>query len=630
MAVMYISQKTLIALLPFLLPATTWAANDWKVPCTSGVCSWDTGNGVDTAWSTIHISGTNTAISDVTNAAGWQILDCDAKSANPQDIRLVCTDPKAGCDSLFKGGAEDTIVRLPNSCGAGPFARVTKAWVHEDQSVPSSVAKKMKRAVADPKHPVRGLALTYDFDGISDKNGPVSFWVSSTTNPLQRGHLDTLQRRDHISVRHGNPRLQARGIFDGFTDKLKQAGDAIKNAGQKVVDGVTGATDKAKEAADKAAAAAKEAADKAAQAAKDAAAKAGDAAKKVADGAKDALGDANDFDKNFNTDLPPIKFEKLGIPVVDLALDCPIGPVGVATGLKITADANVDAKVSVGMLAKGTIVPPKLDDIAVTGSVTSGASMKFLINANAQGNFQTPLIPIFTAGIPGLDIPGIVQLGPTITINTKVDADINALADMDLTATVNIDKLSLSFPPEKGPSSATVNPGKSLLQVAKLGGDAGINGNVKSNAVVHLIPRLEVGVNAFAGKAKAVVFLAADGAATMDLDTLGTAQSDGTKSIGGCMNLGLGVDISAGAEGSVLSLIKGGKNFDLFNKKADVFTKCFGDQVGKEDSFRQTKTVSKRGLLDNIKPFSPQLKCPGATPTVVEPAISQDVESPAS
>ena len=53
MAVMFISQKTLIALLPFLLPV--WGKNDWAVPCTSGVCSWDTGNGVDAAWSTIHI-----------------------------------------------------------------------------------------------------------------------------------------------------------------------------------------------------------------------------------------------------------------------------------------------------------------------------------------------------------------------------------------------------------------------------------------------------------------------------------------------------------------------------------------------------------------------------------------------
>ena len=96
----------------------------------------------------------------------------------------------------------------------------------------------MKRALSDPKHPVRGVALSFDFNGISEKNGPVSFWVASTTNPQQRGHLDSLARRDHISVRHGNPQLQARGIFDGFTDKLKQAGDAIKNAGQKVVDGV--------------------------------------------------------------------------------------------------------------------------------------------------------------------------------------------------------------------------------------------------------------------------------------------------------------------------------------------------------------------------------------------------------
>lgn len=59
-------------------------------------------------------SGSPTAISDLTSAAGWQILDCDANST-AQDIRAVCADHNASCDHLFQGGAVGTIVRLPEN-----------------------------------------------------------------------------------------------------------------------------------------------------------------------------------------------------------------------------------------------------------------------------------------------------------------------------------------------------------------------------------------------------------------------------------------------------------------------------------------------------------------------------------
>lgn len=40
-------------------------------------------------------------------------MDCDSSSQETQTVRLVCHNPDAGCERLFEGGAEDTIVRLP-------------------------------------------------------------------------------------------------------------------------------------------------------------------------------------------------------------------------------------------------------------------------------------------------------------------------------------------------------------------------------------------------------------------------------------------------------------------------------------------------------------------------------------
>ena len=54
-------------------------------------------------------------ISDITTAAGWEILDC-SPDAMKQDIHLVCQDTNTDCDNLYANmGAEGKLVRLPNS-----------------------------------------------------------------------------------------------------------------------------------------------------------------------------------------------------------------------------------------------------------------------------------------------------------------------------------------------------------------------------------------------------------------------------------------------------------------------------------------------------------------------------------
>ncbi|KAJ7841079.1 hypothetical protein B0H14DRAFT_2783654 [Mycena olivaceomarginata] len=119
------------------------AANDWSVPCITGECSYDipATNG-STASGTMTIWGSQNAITDITTAADWEIWDCDP-NALAQDIRLVCKSDAAdsNCSHLYQNtGAVNKLVRLPESCGGSAFARVSKAWVPEDQSIPSSIA----------------------------------------------------------------------------------------------------------------------------------------------------------------------------------------------------------------------------------------------------------------------------------------------------------------------------------------------------------------------------------------------------------------------------------------------------------------------------------------------------------
>ena len=111
-------------------------------------------------------------MSDITPAAGWHILDCDPKSLEPQTIRLVCEseDAKdAGCDALNEGGAENTVVRLPNSCAQGPFARLVRIWDSEDQNIPDEARRKFrKRTVAAPGT-VQNAIIDFDFAAVPPK-----------------------------------------------------------------------------------------------------------------------------------------------------------------------------------------------------------------------------------------------------------------------------------------------------------------------------------------------------------------------------------------------------------------------------------------------------------------------------
>ena len=68
---------------------------------------------------------------------------------------MSCTNATT-CAHLFTNGASDTIVRLPDSCGTGPFARLT---VITQQ--PSSTDDKSKNIVTEGT--IWNATLNYDF-----------------------------------------------------------------------------------------------------------------------------------------------------------------------------------------------------------------------------------------------------------------------------------------------------------------------------------------------------------------------------------------------------------------------------------------------------------------------------------
>ncbi|KAN0123083.1 hypothetical protein V8E52_003036 [Russula decolorans] len=211
------SIKPSAALLTLVLAAgqRALAVNDWSVPCTQGKCSWDV-PAESGASGSVNIWGPANAISDITPATGWQITKCDPTSSK-QDIQLTCKDNNPDCNHLFQGnGAVNTLVRLPESCGPMPFARVAQHQVLQSNLVTRGNGSEV---------PVHQLTLDTDFGAASpSQGGDVHFSVQGqngrdNSNAVRRSHrrLRSLARSQNHVYRQadGNSTTGGNSTTDG-------------------------------------------------------------------------------------------------------------------------------------------------------------------------------------------------------------------------------------------------------------------------------------------------------------------------------------------------------------------------------------------------------------------------------
>ncbi|KAK7049943.1 hypothetical protein VNI00_005373 [Paramarasmius palmivorus] len=486
------SSFRLLSLLPFLLQV--YAANDWSTPCLNGACQYSI-TSQDGSSGTVKIWGADNAISDITTAAGWEILDCSADKLN-QDIRLVCQSEDteaAGCSHLYNEGAENKIVRLPESCGKSAFARVAKAWTPEDQSIPNKVAARVVRR--DGKQPtVRALSLDTDF-GKTDtsKWGAVNFAIQGANFPGQDVNGTAIptgpQRRSRFAPR----------ILGGIIDK---AGEIVDKTIEKIES-------------------------------------------------------ANEFDVNKNVDLPPININK-NFNLFRGSINC--GPANADVSADVFANAN--AVISLGVAAVGTIAPPKIDDFQVVGGMNADLDGTLSLTANVGGLLDSGNIKIFQIGIPGLNFPGILEVGPTFEVNARAVANLDVNMDVTVGLTYQINGAEFTFPKKDGDKTKgdfkLGDTRKSLLILQNrfahpnfVSSSTLCQPSVQALGSIeaHVIPELSLGVSAFADIASAKIFVRADASAEMQLDLAASADRTITK---GTNNAGGGTAAGTEEDGEVV------------------------------------------------------------------------------
>ncbi|KAG6862118.1 hypothetical protein C0995_005930 [Termitomyces sp. Mi166 len=206
------SQTTLVSFISLVLLFSSSVharkLNDWSKACLNGECAYDLPDTNGQSAGALKISGSPDAISDITPAAGWTILDC-SPSVLAQDIRLVCSsdESQSNCNHLFrKNGAVGKLVRLPETCGKSAFARVAQYSVSKDQSIPQAISRSILRR-SNTKPLVISLHLDTNFGAIDPSvYGDVSIAIQGTTIPGAPGNFTVV------------PANERRGIFDAIED----------------------------------------------------------------------------------------------------------------------------------------------------------------------------------------------------------------------------------------------------------------------------------------------------------------------------------------------------------------------------------------------------------------------------
>ncbi|KAJ7150475.1 hypothetical protein C8R43DRAFT_494922 [Mycena crocata] len=404
------------------------------IPTTNGSAS-----GTMTIW------GSQDAITDITSAADWEILGCDPNALS-QDIRLVCKSdaPDTKCSHLYQNiGAEGKIVRLPENCGSNAFARIAKAWVPEDQSIPSTVAARLVRR--DGTQPeVKALSLDTNFDAVdSSKIGVVNIAIQGANVP---GASGTIQ----IPPSRRSTRLSQRGFFD-----------FVKNAIKSIA--------------------------------------------------------TNSINVDKTVDLKPFVFDKK-INLLDESIDC--GSIKAKVRADLTGHADVLA--SVGVAATGTLIPPKITDFGVIAGLNGKATATLDLKADVAGKVDSGKINLVKIGIPGLDFPGILTIGPTFQVDVQATASLDVNLDMTVGINLDLKNAQLRFPPGDKDDDKAFSIGDTPLTLS-----ASPDVTATGTVAAHLIPSLNLGVSALGNIVKAQIFLNLDTSASLklSLDGSGSVQT---------------------------------------------------------------------------------------------------------
>ncbi|KAF7319637.1 hypothetical protein HMN09_00304100 [Mycena chlorophos] len=487
-------------------------------PALPGECSYDlTTNG--TASGTVTIWGSSSAISDITTAADWEIVECDPH-ATTQTIRLVCkSENSANCNHLYGGhGAVNKIVRLPEHCGPNAFARISSASIPTNQTIPASVEGKLSRRNGW-RPQVKSLTLDTNFAAVDhSKTGVINIAIQAANVPGVESSAP-LTRRSTVPSR-----FSRRGFLSSIGHAISSAAGSVGNAVSSAASSV------------------------------------GNDVSSAASSVGNAISSATSVSDDKTFTLSPVSLSK-SITLLDESVTCG----DVTAKLSASLDAVAQATASIGVVASGTLIPPELKEFGIISSLTGSVSGTLDLSADVAGSVDSGSISLLNLGIPGLDIPGVLTIGPSFQVNAELTGSFDVNLDMSVGLNIDIQNAQIAFPP-----GSAANPAASAFSIgdAPLSLSASPSITATGTLAAHLIPSLNFGISAFDNTASATIYVNVDTSASLLLSleavasagtttTLGAASSAAkattTTTVGTSSGKLIGTTISSGAKGATTS-----------------------------------------------------------------------------
>ncbi|KAJ8520870.1 hypothetical protein ONZ45_g2405 [Pleurotus djamor] len=547
-----------VSTLLFAALALASPANDWSKPCFEGECAYDSPDPKVSA--VFKLRGHPKSITDITPAAGWVILDCDPHTLE-QDIRLVCqSHDESGCEHMFSyHGPEDKLVRLPDSCGHGPFARIASAKVAEDQSIPDHMDHKVAKR-----------------DGVP----PVVHIVTIDTNfaaidMSKTGQVDMAFQGINL------PNIDANFAFDDSHDFFGWLVDRIKELHNTISTGIQTI---------------------------------GTVFQHVAilnipsiefvGSIPDKLKNATAFD--FKMDVVPTQTINLvgnNTQVLHIEHEPTNCEAKIGGALSVTLDGHAYAQVTIGVVMTGHVLPsPTIKDFHFAFDVNADINTKLNVAAHLHGTFQSKRIPVFELGIPMFSIPGFFELGPWVQLDLQAKAHLAVDFEVNLDIQYHVQHMRVWWPGREDDPEQQQMEMKDSQYPLTLSVDA----SVKANAIVegHIIPSVKLGIK-LGEKAQASAFIEADAHARLSLAVDADVQAhakrefvaldsylppyghnardltsrsmdhEASSSFTGCIWLTAGVAIAAGVEGTLGSLEAQARATIWKSQELDILDHCW-------------------------------------------------------
>ncbi|KAH7107473.1 hypothetical protein BKA62DRAFT_683505 [Auriculariales sp. MPI-PUGE-AT-0066] len=559
----------------------------------------------------VHINGPSHLVADISQPSGWEVIGCPTDwSKGSTDVRLVCTNENAAesCEHLLEDGAENTVVRLPAACGTGPFARVARWDVAKDQSIPSGSVADHKLRRRNLKPQVFAARLDYNFAAIPTTRGEVTFDIVAAHSPNIKDQIRSknvaraLRETGHVAINTATVTAYGADATNSLfgidlpsidlpSIDLPDIPTELPSIDLPSIDLPSISIPTELPSID---------------------------LPSISIPTELPSIDLPSIDLPSisiptslpSIDLPDIDFPSISIPDIDIplptefplpdlsileggyeksggfeaiklqgnhslideSLGCNFGKIGFDQSAKISMESDILINAGYAFKIAGKLTPPEVTDFALAGTMSGKIHATFDVDMYLSADILLPPIKLLSLGVPGLSIPGLISLGPKVALNVQLDLAVDVAFAASIPVTYDFNKLDFVLPTSLAPSNgeATESKKTSTFEMSVSPGDQ--TGSIG----LHLIPKLEFGIDVLHDLASAEVYIG--------LDTDITFNSNGTIypdfSYDGCQDVSIGALAKAGVSAGLFSFFHTGDYIPLYEKRSTIWKHCSNSTDG--------------------------------------------------